>query len=175
MKKVGLLIKEAAENQIRNSFKDSAGVFVVKYSGLSSPEMTALRQSLRNTQAELFVVKNSVARHALKKIGLEDIIDVIDGPCGLVFFKDEPVSVSRLLCEFSKQNPSLNLKKGILQDRVLTREDIEILAKLPSRQILRAQVVMTLNAPVVKLVMTLKNSLRKFVYCLEQIKQKKAS
>lgn len=172
-KKLGLLIKEVSENRIKNTLKQSNALFIIKYSGISSPGLSTLRQNLKGANAILFVVKNSVARRALKKSGLDALIPSVEGPCGLVFAKDEPVGVSKVLFNFSKANEQLKLDGGCLQDKILERKDIELLAKLPSKQALRAQVVLALNSPISGLVITLNQILAKFVYCLDQIKNKK--
>jgi large subunit ribosomal protein L10 len=93
----------------------------------------------------------------------------------MIFFKDEPVDTSRVLCTFRKDHDKLVLEGGFLIDRLLTRKDIETMSKLPSKDVLRAQVVMTLNAPILGLVIVLNQTLKKFVYCLDQIKQKKSN
>src|SRR3989338_10042646 len=175
MKKIGLLFKGVSENQIKDSLKESNALFIVKYSGLSSPDLSALRQNLKNSNAKLFVVKNSVARRALKNCVPETLIKSVEGPCGLVFVKDEPVGTSKVLCNFQKEHEPLKLEGGFLKDKVLEKKDIEALAKLPSREVLRAQVVMTLNSPISGLVITLNQVLAKIVYCIDQIKQKKTN
>jgi len=174
MKKIGLIFKESSENRIKKYLKDSGSIFVVGYSGLSSPDLTALRSSLKNSKADFFIVKNSVARRALKASGLETIIKTIEGPCALVFVKEEPVDVSRVLFNFTKEHQQLKLEGGFLKDRVLETKDIEALAKLPTKEVLRAQVVMTLNSPISRFVFVLNNTLSKFVVCLDKIRQKKA-
>lgn len=173
MEKLGLFVKEVSGKIIKENFKNSQSVIVIKYSGLSSPDLTALRMSLHAAQASLFVVRNTIARRALKELGREDLISSVDGPCGMVFVKDEPVSVSRLLCNFSKDHEKLQLEGGLLDDKLLTKKDIEALAKLPSKEVLRAQVVMGLKSPIFGLAIVLNGTLRKFVYCLDQIKNKK--
>jgi large subunit ribosomal protein L10 len=175
MKKISLIFKETSENRIKNTLKDSDGVFVIKYSGVSSPDLCSLRQTLRASRASLFVVKNSVARRALKNSGLETLVKNIDGPCGLIFVKDEPVAVSQVLCNFTKEHEKLKLEGGSLNDKIIEGKDIELMSKLPSKDVLRAQVVGALNAPISGLVMTLNQVLVKFVICLDQIKQKKTS
>lgn len=172
-KKIGLLIKEVSEARIKNTLKESNALFIVKYSGVSGLGLSTLRQNLKGANASLFVVKNSVARRALKESGHSGLIPSVEGPCGLVFAKDEPVEVSKVLFNFTKENENLKLEIGFLQDKIIDKKDIELLAKLPSKQVLRAQVVMALNSPISGLVMTLNQLLVKFVYCLDQIKQKK--
>jgi large subunit ribosomal protein L10 len=173
MKKLGILVKEISGDHIKNQLKESTALFIIRHSGLSSPDISSLRLSLKKSCAHLFVVKNSVARITFNNVGLKPLIKAIEGPCGLVFAKEEPVAPSRVLCNFSKVHEQLKLEGGYLKDRVLEKKDIEAMAKLPTKEVLRAQLVMTLNSPISGLAVTLNQLLAKFVYCLEQIRQKK--
>ncbi|MFY9402678.1 MAG: 50S ribosomal protein L10 [Candidatus Omnitrophota bacterium] len=175
MKKIGLIFKEASENRIKSSLKESEGVFVIKYSGVASAGLSSLRQNLKKTNASLFVVKNSIARRALKEAGLEGLVSNIDGPCGMVFIKDEPALISKSLFDFVKEHGQLKVEGGILGDKLLESTEIEAMSKLPPKEILRAQVVMALNSPISGLAITLNQILAKFVYCIDQIKNKKSS
>jgi len=173
MKKIGLIVKEKSQELLKDSIKNSDSIFIIKYSKLSSPDLTNLRQSLKNSRASLFVVKNSVARRALKDANLESLISAVEGPCGIIFTKEEPVETSKVLYNFTKEHEHLKLEGGWLKDRVITKKDIESLAKLPSRQVLLTMLVNTLNSPIFGLVWTLKQPLVKLAVCLEQIKNKK--
>ncbi|MDD5167008.1 MAG: 50S ribosomal protein L10 [Candidatus Omnitrophica bacterium] len=175
MKKLGAIFKEVSEKQIKTNLKDSESVFIINYSKLASPDLSSLRLSLKGTGAKLFVVKNTVARRALKGTELEPLTKSIEGPCGLIFVKEEPVNASRILWDFYKAHEQLKLEGGALKDKFIDKTHIEAMAKLPSKEVLRAQVVMTLNSPIFKLVFVLNQTLKKFVYCLDQIKQKKTS
>jgi large subunit ribosomal protein L10 len=175
MKKIGQIVKEASGSRIKDSFKASQGLIVVKYSGVSSPDMSALRKTLKSSGADLFVVKNSIARRAMKELGLDGLIPSIQTPCGMIFFKEEPVDTSRILCAFRKEHEKLVLEGGLLQDKLLTLKDIEVMSTLPSKDVLRAKLVVTLNSPISKFVIVLNQSLKKFVYCLDQIKTKKTN
>ncbi|HPT39259.1 MAG TPA: 50S ribosomal protein L10 [Candidatus Omnitrophota bacterium] len=174
MKKIGQLVKETSENRIKNSFKAAQGLIIIKYSGVSSPDMSTLRKTLKGSGADLFVVKNSLARRAMKEMGLDGLIPSIQSPCGMIFFKDEPVDASRILCAFRKEHEKLVLEGGLLQDKLLSLKDIEVMSTLPSKEALRGKVVVVLNMPISKLVTVLNQTLKKFVYCLDQIKQSKS-
>jgi len=174
MKKIGQLVKETSENRIKNSFKAAQGLIIIKYSGVSSPDMSTLRKTLKGSGADLFVVKNSLARRAMKEMGLDGLIPSIQSPCGMIFFKDEPVDASRILCAFRKEHEKLVLEGGLLQDTLLSIQDIEVMSTLPSKEALRGKVVVVLNMPISKLVTVLNQTLKKFVYCLDQIKQSKS-
>lgn len=173
MKTLGILFKESSESRIKKSIKESNVFFIVRYSGLSGPDLNILRQSLKGAKAELFVARNNIAKRALKDLKNEDLLKLIEGPSGFIFTKDEPVGTSKILYNFSKDHENLKLEGGFLNDRVIGKKDIEILAKLPSREVLIAQALMAMKSPITGLVMVLKGNLRKLVYCIEQIKNKK--
>ncbi len=173
MKKLGLIFKETSQKQLNSQLKEAHSLFVIGYTKLSSPDLTNLRMSLQKADASLFVVKNNVARRALKDSGLDILIANIEGPCALVFTKDEPVSASKILYDFRKTNENLKFACGYSKDKVLEKKDIEALARIPSKEVLRAQLVLALNSGILRLVMVLNGTLRKLVYCLSQVKNKK--
>ena len=173
MKKLGLLLKKQTESLVDSRLKESQALIIIKYAGLSAPALTTLRRSLEGAQAQFMVVKNSVARRVLKGAGKEPLVEAVDGPCGLVFSREEPVDTAKVLYDFAKKFEQLQVAGGYLHDKILQEQDCRHLSKLPSQLQLRAQVVMTINAPRVKFVMALNHTLRKFVVCLDRIKQKK--
>lgn len=175
MKKIGQLVKETSESLIKDSFKAAGGLIIVKYSGVSSPDMSTLRMTLKGVGSDLFVVKNSIARRAMKELGLEGLIPSIQSPCGMIFFKEEPVDTSRILCAFRKEHEKLIFEGGLLQDKLLTLKDIELMSRLPSKDALRGKLVGALNSPILKLVIVLNGSLKKLVVCLDQIRQSKSN
>lgn len=173
MKKLGVLFKEASETRIKKNIKDNGSYFIVKYSGLSGPDLNALRLSLRNAKSELFVVKNTIARRALQAAGKEELVKSVDGPCGFVF-SPEPVDASKALFTFAKDHDKLKLEGGVLNESMISAQQIVALAKLPSREVLLAQTCGAMKAPITGFVMVLKGNLRKLVFALEQVRQKKA-
>lgn len=172
MKKLGTIFKEVSERIVKENFKNSEGVFVIKYSKVSGPDMNNLRLSLKGAGGKFFAVKNSVARRALKDSGAEFMANAIGGACGLVFVKEEPQITSKILFDFAKDHAALKLECGLVENRQLDDKGIEALAKLPSKEALKAELVAVLNSPLSRCVMVLKKNLNTLVYCLEQ-KQKK--
>ncbi|RJO64250.1 MAG: 50S ribosomal protein L10 [Candidatus Omnitrophota bacterium] len=173
MKKLGLLFKEVSGNRIKDKLAKADTVFVVKYSGLSGPELNMLRQSLSDFKVNLFVVRNTIAKRILKSSQWEGLSAFLNGPCGFIFVNDDPANASKVLYAFSKEHEKLRLEGGFLKERLLEKKDIEALAKMPSKETLRAQVTIGLKAPITGIVMVLSQTLKKFVICLDQIKKKK--
>jgi len=173
MKKIGLIVKEVSEQRIKESIKKSGSFLIVKYSGVSSPEMSNLRIALRAVDAEMFVVRNSIARRAVKDFDGEDLLKLIEGPCGFVFVKDEPVAAAKVLYGFAKEHEKLKIEGGLLNDKALNFSDIEKIAKMPGKNELRGRLVMALKSPMFGIVGVLKGNMRKLVFCLAEVKKKK--
>jgi len=171
VKKLGLLFRESSERLIKDSLKDAQNLFIINYSKVSSPDLSNLRQVLRNSKARLFMVKNSVARRALKDIG-QDAVKTIEGPCGLVFVKDDPVETCKILYKFLRDHEQFKVESGYLKDRVLEKKDIEALAKLPAKGALRAELVAVINSPLSRLTTVFKHNLNTLTSYLEQRKDK---
>jgi large subunit ribosomal protein L10 len=174
MKKLSTIFKEASETRIKKGLKDSEAFFVVKYSKLSGPDLNSLRKSLRGIDSEMLVVRNNTAKRALKGLANEAaLLDLVKGPSGFIFSKKEPVEASKVLYNFTKDHENLKLEGGFLKDKLISSKDIEALAKLPSREVLLTKTVMAMKSPITGFVFVLKGNLRKLVFCLEQVKQKK--
>jgi large subunit ribosomal protein L10 len=172
MKKLSTIFKEASESRIKKGLKDSEAFFVIKYSKLTGPDLNALRKSLRGIDSEMLVVRNNTARRALAGQN-EALMSFVQGPCGFVFSKKEPVEASKVLFNFTKDHANLILEGGLLKDKLLSSKDIEALAKLPSREVLLTKTAIAMKSPITGFVFVLKGNLRKLVFCLEQVKQKK--
>ncbi len=171
MKKLGLLFKERSEELIKDNLKGAENLFIFNYSKISSPDLSNLRQALRNVNAKLFMVKNSVARRALKDRG-QEAVRAIEGPCGLVFVKDDPLETCKILFNFLRTHEQFKIESGFLQDRLLEKKDIEVLAKLPAKEVLRAELVAVINSPLSKLTAVLKQNLNTLTYYFQQRKGK---
>lgn len=173
MERLGSILKEASLSKIKGSLKESESFFIINYSGVASAGMSNLRRQLKDAEASVFVIKNTVARKAFKDLGLDDFNRFVDGSCGIVFVKNEPVGVFKALYDFTKTNENLKITGGRLKDKLLEKEDVEQLAKLPSKEVLLTQLVVTLKSPITGLVRALGYPLQRLTACLDQIKQKK--
>ena len=173
MEKIGSLIRKFSENEIRKNLKEVDSFFIIGYSGISSSQISTLRQSLRRSKANLFVIKNSISRRVFEENNFTEISKMLQGPCGLVFVKDDPIATSKVLANFAKEFVNLKIEGGFLKDRVLGRSDIITLASLPDKKMLYTKVATALQSPISNFVSVLNNTLRKFVWVLNQIKDKK--
>lgn len=171
MKKIGLIIKQEAERILKNRLKDADSFLLVKYSGLSASDLNSLRDSLSNVDSSLIVIKNCVSKRVFKSF--QDFPSLIDGPCGLIFVNRDLISTSRIVYNFIKEMPNLEIKAGFLKDRVISTEEIQSLSKISSLSALQSQVIGGLKSPICGFVFGLKQILNKLAWALGQIKDKK--
>ncbi len=137
------LVTEVAEQ-----FKNASSVVVVDYLGITVEEATNLRAELRNAGVQFAVVKNSILSRAAKEAGLEGMDDIFKGPSAVAFSNDDVVAPAKILADFAKKVEALEIKAGVVEGKVSSKEEIEALAKLPSREGLLSMLLSVLQAPV---------------------------
>jgi large subunit ribosomal protein L10 len=147
--------------------KATVGV-MTDYRGLTTAELNELRRKLREAGVEYHVVKNSLAQLAARNAGLEEVAASIKDPTALAFGYGEATDIARVLTEFIRTTKSnLKIKGGFLPERLLSAAEIETLAKLPSREVLIAQVIAGLQSPLYRLVNVLNGPMRGLVTVLQ--------
>ena len=152
--------------------KCSIGV-LTDYRGLSTTEITDLRRTLRKSEVEYRVVKNTLARFAAERAGKDELAALFEGPVAIAFGYGDVTEPAKVLADYIRvSKASLSIKGGLLGDRVLTSDDVETLATLPSREILIARVLAGMQSPVVNLISCLAAPMRGVIGVLQaRIKQ----
>lgn len=161
--------------EIAHRLKKSQSVFVTDFKGLKAIEVDALRGKLEEADSDFFVVKNTLAKIALRDANLEGLTDLIGGSTSLVLVEGDPVKPAKFLIDFAKGHEKFIVKGGCVVGQFILSDGVKELALLPSKQVLLAKVVGGINAPVSGLVFVLSGILRGFVCALNQIKDKAAS
>jgi large subunit ribosomal protein L10 len=161
--------KVAIVDEIATKLSESKAVFVTEYRGLKVGALATLRGALRETGAEHKVYKNTLARFAADRAGLEGLKELLTGPTALTFVGEDSVAAAKALRDTARTNPLLVLKGGSLGTNVLTAADITALADLPSREELLAQFAGALQAPLVKTAGLLQALPRSFAYGLSAL------
>jgi large subunit ribosomal protein L10 len=173
MEKLGSKIKQLTKKSIEKNLEESQGVFFIRYSGINGLDMNILRKGLKEAKGKLFVAKNSIARKLFEELGKNEAQKFVEGPIGFIYIKEDPVSISKILVDFIKDHEKLVIEGGLLQDKILDKNAIVKLSKLPSREVLIAQVVGGFKSPINNLVFVLSGILKKPVFAIQQIKKSK--
>jgi len=141
--------------QLEKAFKGSDSAILVDYKGMNVPQVTELRRQLRSAKASYKVVKNTIARRALKGTAFEPLDKFFAGTTAIAFTSTDPVALAKTLTTFGKTAPTLQIKAAVVQGRAVKPAEVAELAALPGKQELYARLLGTLNAPMVQLVTVL--------------------
>ena len=158
---------------IKGMFDKSKIVVLTESAGLTVEQVTNLRKKLRKANAEFRIYKNTLTNIALQGGELKDLGPMLIGPNAFLFGFDDPVAPVKILADFIKENEKPSIKAGLLGKQLLDTASVNALAKLPSREILLAKVFGGMKSPISGLVNVLQGTIRKFVYTLVAIKEKK--
>lgn len=167
--------KEQVVAELAAKLATAKATFLADYRGLNVEQVNALRGELRKAGVEYQVVKNTLLRLAAKNTGAECLDALLAGPTAIAIAGADPVAPAKILSEFAKANAKFELKAGALDGKLLSIDDIKALAELPSREVLLAKLLGTLNAPVSNFVGVLAAVPRSLVQVLAAIQDKKAA
>lgn len=141
--------KVAAVAEITDQFRKSSAAVLTEYRGLSTADMTTLRRSL-GADTTYAVVKNTLTKRAASEVGYSDLEPLLVGPTAIAFVEGDPVAAAKGLRDFSKTNPALVIKGGVLDGKTLTVDEINKIADLESREVLLAKLAGGMKASLSK-------------------------
>lgn len=156
-------------------FGEVKGAVVSDYRGLNVQEMSNLRKRLREVDVELHVVKNTLARRAAADTDFQHIADSFVGPTSIAWTEGDVVAMAKVMTEYAKEEPKLEIRAGLVEGQALTSEQVAALAELPPREVLLAQALGSLKSPLSGLVGVLQGVVRQLVYVLAAIQREKES
>ncbi len=146
--------KERVVAELAERLRTTDTLIVADYRGLTMPQIDDLRTKLLEQGARFQVVKNTLTKRAAEVAGADQLLALLDGPTAIAFLESEgdPVAVAKALAQAARETQVLELKGGIMEGRVLTREEIESLATLPPFDVVRAQALGAITSPLYTIV-----------------------
>ena len=165
--------KQAMVSEVATKLQGAQSVIVAEYRGLNVERVTQLRSKARKSGVWLRVLKNTLARRAVKGTPFEKLSEKMVGPL-MYGISQDPVAGAKVLSEFAKENELFVIKAGAMPNAVMSAQDIKALSQLPSREELLSKLLGTMQAPVTKLVRTLNEVPAKFVRTLAAYRDQKS-
>ena len=159
--------------RLTGRLREATSVILTDYRGLTVAQVTELRRALREASAEYRVVKNSLTQLAARELGIQELERYLEGPTAIALSDGDLIAAAKILTTYSKKVPVLQIKAGLVDGRVLPKEEVVALAELPPREVLVGRLMGLMVAPLRGLVGGLASSLRGFVVGLDQVRQKR--
>ncbi|MFZ0548750.1 MAG: 50S ribosomal protein L10 [Candidatus Promineifilaceae bacterium] len=150
----------------------SRAIFIAEYTGLNVKDINALRQEVRKAEGAFHVTKNTLLRHALEQTNRPVPESLLTGQVATGFALNEAPALAKALTDFAKNQEHLVIKGGILGPNILTAEQVIDLAKLPSRDELRAQIIGLISAPAQNIASVIAGGVRQVVNVLDAYAKK---
>lgn len=165
--------------ELKEKFSKAQVAIFADYKGLSAPLADELRRSLRTHKSEVKVLKNNVARLVTKDSALgaeaQTLMDGVVGPTLVAFAYGDPAAAAKVVHKFAQDNEAFQIKDSLMGQRRIDAAGVEALAKLPSKEVLVATLLGTMNAPITSFVGVLAAVPRSLVTVLAAIEKKKAN
>lgn len=144
--------KQTEVAELQERFQRASVALIATEQGLDVSAVQRLRRDLRKVGGEYKVAKNTLAKLAIRETSYGGLAPALKGPTGIVFGYSDPVSVTKVLVKFARDNDKLSITSAVLDNNVLAPPDIQQLAELPSRETLLAQLLGLIQAPATELV-----------------------
>lgn len=157
-------LKETKVNEIKEKLEKATSIVLADYQGLTVEEDTKLRHDLRESGVEYKVYKNTLVTLAAKQLGMDGIVEYLQGPMAIAFGYEDVTAPARVLNNFAKDHKNLELKAGLIDGEIYDVDKIKQLASIPSREVLIAKFLGSISAP-----------MSKFACVVNAIKEKKES
>ena len=167
--------KEAVIAEVAEQISQAENLFVSDYRGLTMAQLNELRAKLRESGATFTVVKNTLGGIAAERTNRQALQGMLSGPTAITFCGDDLVGAAKALSEFARTHPQLEIRGGLLDAAAIDALGVKALATMPPREVLIAQVVGTMAAPLTGLVTVLQGTISGFVRALNQVAEHKAA
>lgn len=142
--------KQSVVSSLKDSLSSAGLVVITRQSGLTVTEVSALRAKIREAGAGYKVLKNTLSRLAVADTPYEGVTQFLSGPTAIAFSAD-PIAAAKAVADFAKDNQKLEIVGGSMGDKVLTKAEVDALAKLPSLDELRGKIIGVISAPATKI------------------------
>jgi len=166
--------KELVLEKVRGYLQESKNLVITEYRGMNVEQVTQLRTVLRKAGVRYKIVKNTLVKKLAKELDIHDLDKHLKGPVGVVFLGKDVAAGAKTVLEFAKKNELFVIKSGYIEGKALGIDGLKAMAALPSREVMLAILLGTLQAPVKGFMTVARGNTQKLVYALNALKEKKS-
>jgi len=165
--------KTAVVDETAAQISDADAIFAVDYRGTSVPQAAALRAKLRDADTTFRIVKNSLTERAADKAGADTLKELLEGPTAFAFVRGDAAAAAKALNDFTREQARFQFKGGVLDGEPLSVDEIKAIARLPTRDVLNAQLVGVVASPLTGLARGLNGLIQGLALQLGQIAEQR--
>ncbi len=173
MKRIGQVFRETLVSRVKDGIGQNGCIFIISYSQVPASQINDFRKRLKAAGADIYVSKNSIAQIALKDLNQSVLAEKITGQMAFVWSQADSVEVAKALVKFAKECENIKIRGGLLDGKILEKEQIIQLSELPSRQVLLAMLLATIQSPLTRLAGALSGKTQELLSILKQLSEKK--
>jgi large subunit ribosomal protein L10 len=159
--------KEHVISELHKRVEQFKAVVLTNYRGLNVEQMTQLRRRLREEKISYNVVKNTMMKLAAKGTDLEKLNDYFEGPTAVAISHGDPIPLAKILTEFQKTLPSLEIRAVLVEGKVTPPSEVKSLASMPPREVIFAQVLGGIQTPAGQLAGTIQSAIQQVLGALQ--------
>jgi len=141
-------LKQPIVEEIKENLKDAKSLVLVDYRGLTVEQDTKLRKTMRENNLVYKVYKNTMVKRAIEGTEFESLNNDLEGPTAIVVSKEDATAPARLISEFAKANPELEIKTGVVEGTYYDNNGIKVIATIPSREVLISKLLGSMQSPI---------------------------
>ncbi|MBF0619759.1 MAG: 50S ribosomal protein L10 [Candidatus Omnitrophica bacterium] len=170
--KVGKVYRDQVVKTIKNGIEKQDNAFIVSCLKVSSTDLCALRKTLQQKKAKVYVSRNALAKTAMKGTDFAALTETLEGQTAFVWSNTDAAVISKELIKFAEKHEGLIIRGGILSGSLLKKQDVKRLADLPAKEVLLAQLLGTLQSPMTRLARALNGKTTELILILKQLSEK---
>lgn len=167
--------KDQEIDSLQQEWSATGNAVVVSFQGLTVEKDQQLRRQLREAQLSYRVVKNTLAQRAVENTPLEGLREHFIGPTAIAYSKDDPVTLAKVLTKFARENAQFTFKAGVVEGRVISVKDIDVLSTMPSKEELISKLMFLINAQAQRLAVAVGGVARNLAVVVNEISKQKGA
>ncbi len=165
--------KDTIIQSVKEKFRDSKSSFIVGVQGMTVSAVQELRKNLRSKGGSLRVAKNTLLKLAVQGSPIENLVPYFKDQIAVVFVKDDIAGVAKILNKVSKDNEKLTLIVGTIDETIIDKSKISLLASLPAENVIKAQLCSALKGPMFRFVNVLNQVQSRLVVVINKVAEKR--